>query len=205
MNQLMRGNTPLRGYIASFLSTEMPELLKVARDQWNLNEETLPNPKKYDSTDPMSANVYPVVGSYVTRTSDWTRTNISAAAEQEYSATYHVEMFIWAQTPILKNGEWVTPIYDEALRCRDDLMAVMRSCLLRTPSLRSNGYCRLDEGTLTETYLPGIKGASNASWLAGATISVDMNVDESNYLAPIGTVQETEEEVKLTRRGEPHA
>jgi hypothetical protein len=198
---LMRGVTNLRGYVATFLEAQLPLYLAAARAQWNLEDHRLPTPLKYDSYDPMSSKDFPVVGMYVNRTGNWRRVGINPYAEEQYTGVYAVRLFIWCRTPRQEDEKWVEPEYDEALRVRDDELALLRTCLMRNPSLGSNGACRMEEGSLSEDYLEPILGSGGSHWLAGGILSFDVVFNEANYSPTINTAEDIQVTVQKMSEG----
>lgn len=184
MTDLMRGVTHVRQCIETHLSTKVPELLIVAREQWGLDQYTLPDPKKYNSYDPLTATEYPSIGSWASRTSGWQMQNLNNRGEEEYSAIYAVRLALWVRTPKTSDDVWIGPVYDTCLRVRDDMTAVVRSCILHSVSLGFPGVCRVRSETLSEDYLDAIKGSDGSHWFAGTLFSFDMQMNESNY-APV--------------------
>jgi hypothetical protein len=185
-NKVMLGNESVRQYIASHLKTAMPDIIDVARSQWSLEDYELPYPVRYDSYDPLTANDYPVIGSLISRTSNWAKIDINEYAEDVYEADYAVRIFCWVRTPELPDGTWKTPEYDSALALRDSMMSLLRSVILTTPSLGSNGALRVEEGSLSEDYLDAMKSSDQSGrWMSGGIISVTISQQEANYVLPI--------------------
>lgn len=194
----MRGATTARQYVSSFLQLQFPPLLVKARQDWSLPEYRLPTPVRYDAYDPLTMSAYPMIGSLVRRTSRWTRNDLTAQGEPVYSARYSMQVFLWVSTPVDQNGVYSTDPYIETLRLRDDEMGLLRSCLLTTPSLNSNGKLDIDESTLTEDYLDAIKLSKESNtWIAGGTLSFEMRVSETAYVPQIGTVETTHVETSV--------
>lgn len=185
---LMRGAGTARKIIADFLASDLPPYITLARTQWALQSWQLPVPVRYDSYDPLTVSAYPMVGSLVTRTREWVRNDITSAAEEVYQATYSVVLFVWVKTAYDSVAQkYEEPEYDSALRQRDDLLALMRTCILAKPSLGEPGVSRVDENTLSEDYLDAIKSNDqNPRWMAGGTITFDMSLVEQNYQTPLG-------------------
>ena len=189
---LMRGATVARAIIENYLRDNLPDLLVVARDQWTLTEYELPDPAGYDSYDPLTANAFPMIGSLVSRTRNWRQRDITDLGEQVYSATYDVKVFLWVRTPATEDGGWEQPVYDSALRLRDDLLAAVRSCILTRPSLGSNGAAQVNEGTMVEDYLDAFKAAGsdqNPRWMCGGVLNFEMVLDEQNYQEAAGIAE----------------
>lgn len=184
---MMRGASYARKYIADYLSVAIPPLLEEARIEFGLQDFQLPDPLDYNSYDPLQFNKFPSIGSLVSRTSNWRRTDINDYAEEEYEGVYAVRVFIWCRTPELPNGTWEEPSYDAALRVRDDLLGLVRSALLGSPSLNSDGICAINEGTLAEDYYDAFKSNDQSSrWIAGGNLSFDMRVNERTYKDKLG-------------------
>lgn len=186
---LMRGAHTARDYVTTYLADTVPDMLVVARQQWELDEWELPDPETYDSYDPLTVDRYPAIGSITRRTRSWRRTDIDDFAQESYDAVYDMTVFLWCRTPLRPDNTWAAPAYDAALRLRDDLLAVVRGCLLRTPSLNHPGYCRLNENSLTEDYLDAIKVSSEQAqrWAAGGTLSFELQLTETAYQAQVGS------------------
>lgn len=188
--QLMRGAAYARNFLSAYLATEYPPLLATARTEWSLQEWQLPTPLKYDCYDPLTMHVYPSIGSLVRGTGQWKR-NDMIAGEEVYSARYRMMLFIWVKTPIDPEGVVADDAYAETLALRDDMLGLMRSCILTKPSLNSQGNVEVDEATMAEDYLDAIKQSNESpTWFAGGTITFDMRVSEQNRHNPVGTADQ---------------
>lgn len=193
--QLMRGVTAVRQRIATHLAVEMPYLIGIAREQWDTPDHLLPLPKVYDSYDPLKVDngQFPSVGSHPVRTPRVTRLDYSDLMEEEYSVRYTMRVFVWVRTPYDDvTKQWVTPEYDSCLKVRDDLGAILRASLMRWPSLGTAGADRpslkVEETSLSEEYFDAIpSGSQNDRWMAGMSITVDIDSTESTYHEPLGT------------------
>jgi hypothetical protein len=164
----------------------MPPMILTARQQWAIPNWQLPLPQANDAYDPMTASVYPIVGSLVSRSTNWARIDINENAEEVYEASYSMRVFLWAMTCVDPNGVWEDPMYDSAMRTRDDLLAIMKSAILAKPSLGKKGIVTVNEKTLTEDYLDAVKPhQDNPRWIAGGMLSFDMKMSESNYAPKI--------------------
>jgi hypothetical protein len=166
----------------------MPVLIDAAREEYELADHLLPYPLTYKSYDPLSVTLYPSVGSYVTQSRRWTRVDINEMGENVYEARYAIRVFVWCRTPETPDGNWVEPTYDSCMEMRDWMMAILRSTLLNTPSLRSEGTIRLEEDTLTEDFLDAMKANDQSSrWMAGGIVNIEATVQESTYLPRLAT------------------
>lgn len=185
---LMRGATNVRQIIADYLGSVVPAAIAIGRSQWELETWELPDPVRYDAYDPLTAQEFPVVGSLVSRTTGWVRNDYTPTMEEVYDAKYNVIVFLWVRTPLKPDGVWADPTYETTLRLRDDMLGIVRGCLLNTPSMNSNGQVRLNESTLTEEYLDAIKSSDqNSRWLAGASLSFELAVTETAYRVALGS------------------
>lgn len=186
-NTIPAGATRLRTLLANYLKAELPPLLAAARQQLEIEEFMIPTPKRYDSYDPLSANVFPIIGAYINRTTNWTRVDINELAEEVYEARYQCGVFIWVRTPETPQGEFIGG-YEGTVRLRDDMVALLRSVLLSRPSLGSNGVVAMDEATVSEDYPDAIKSNDQSPrWLAGGIINCEFKVREANYLPRLAT------------------
>jgi hypothetical protein len=199
---LMRGVTGVRQIVADYLSSQFPVMVDLARSQWELDEYHLPYPVKYNAYDPLTADVYPIVGSLVSRSTNFSRTDYDDAAAEEYRVRYATRVFMWARTPQFADGTWETPTYESALRVRDDLAVVLRATLLNSLSLGSgDGKAMLNEGSMAEEFFDAIKSSSESQrWMAGVTISFDLDVYESLSRTPVGTANTIEVDEGLLAR-----
>lgn len=187
-NTIPTGAANVRAHLANFLSQAMPPIITAARAEFGYLDHELPMPVSYKAYDPLSIKDYPSLGSYVTQTRRWTRIGVNEFAENVYEARYAIRAFVWVRTPQTPEGEWVEPTYDSALDLRDRMMALMRSVLLGTPSLNSDGKIRLEEDTLTEDFLDGIKSNDQSPrWMVGGIVNVEATAEETNYLPRLAT------------------
>lgn len=188
MNVIPTGAAMVRAHLAQFLSEAMPPLIMAARQQYGFADHLLPMPLSYKAYDPLSIKNYPSLGSYVTQSRRWTRVDVNAMGENVYEAVYAIRAFVWVRTPQTPEGVWIEPTYDTALDLRDRMLALMRSAMLATPSLGSNGKIALQEDTMTEDYLDGIKSNDQSPrWMVGGIVNIDAKVQESNYLLPLAS------------------
>lgn len=196
---LMRGGTQVRDGIIAYLQVAVPRLLIHARAQWNLSAADLPTPVAYDAYEPTSLDRYPLIGVVVNRTRGWTRVDYDEVAGENYRPRYFVRIYTWVRTPMDSNGFPVQPDYDKTLKCRDDLGAVVRACLLDSLSLRTDftkpEVFLLDEGTLTEDYSAAAKVGGDR-WVAGVVHDFELQVDEGLFRLGIGSADSIEQGVQ---------
>lgn len=194
---LMRGVTSVRATIKQYLTTAMPAQINIARTQWALTSNLLPYPVRYDSYDPLAADLGagPVVGSMAVRSNNFGRIDWDAAGDEQYRINYAVRVFTWLKTPHAVNNVNVLlhPEYEQTLKARDDMVAVLRSCILKDLSLGTAAndtpaVLTVNEGTLAEEYPDAMKKNEQINiWYAGGSIAFDVEVVESQYHVPLGT------------------
>lgn len=185
---LMRGPTALRYIVTSYVANEFTEYLEMARDQWGLNEFTLPTPVQFDSYEPFNASTYPIMGMYVVSDSDHKRVDYSAKMEEEFESQYACRIFCAVLSPTDQTGAWEEPVYPATMRCRDDMTTALRAFLLTRPSF-GHSATLLDEGSINTDYpeLMRVKSQSER-WIGAGIVSAQIRFTESLYRDQIGTV-----------------
>jgi hypothetical protein len=197
INILPHGVSAMRAKVVEHLQLVMPPLCDAARTQFNMDPHMMPYPKKYDAYDPNSADVYPTIGLFTSGSTRWTRVDINPAAEEVYEARFQTGIFLWVLTPEKPTGGYETPTYDQTIRLRDDMLALLRSALLSAPSFGSGGGFALDEATVRETYPDAIDlSKQNDRWAAGGMINCEIRVQESNFALPLGVANDVVVEVE---------
>lgn len=186
----MRGPTKLRGYISEFLEHDLPPVLDVARQQWGLDEYTLPDPKKYDVADPtmVGNDEYPAIGCVIRNDANHVRSSWDVHAEQIYSPNYTVAIFVVVRTPQDAEGNWITPEKTEVIRLRDDLTRMVQHILLQTPGMLRPEEVRMEETSMKTDFLePYLANTQSKRLIAASVITVDFVFTESTVNTAIGT------------------
>jgi len=184
--ELMRGNTLIRALLAGYLSTRMEELIDIAREQWeDIDEYTLPYPKRYDAYDPLQTKVFPTVGSNVVSDGNYRRIDITDYADNEFQARYRMRLFCWVRTPKNAQNKSISDYYDTCLKLRDDMGAIMKAALLDTPSLgttneKNEPQVMVMEDSLQTEYFDATRLSEESGvYSAGVSINFDLDVQES--------------------------
>jgi hypothetical protein len=185
MTTLLRGATAVRSVVAGYLSATVPVMIDEARVAWNLTDQQLQYPEAYDAYEPTALDRWPLLGINITRSDTFVLMDLDAEGGQTYLAQYSVRVFTWCRTPFDSDGNPLEPEYEESMRMRDDLAAVVRSSLLKSASLGQPGAVMLNPSTLTEEYSEPtiVKGDR---WVSGVIHGFDMRFDESVPLVPVG-------------------
>jgi hypothetical protein len=183
---LMRGPERLREIVSVYLENEYPRLLAIARDQFDRQYHQLPDPAAYGLYEPYASARFPVVGMYVVSDRNHIRVDYSPLMEEQYEVIYATRIFVSVKTPDLE-GVYEAPEYDWAVRCRDEMVAVLKACLLGQPSLGEPNECEIQEETLTTDYQVPVQAKTQSNrWIAAGVISVDIKLVESLYRVKIG-------------------
>jgi hypothetical protein len=196
VNELMRGALIARQCVTDHLTSSLPDFIAAARTQWNVSEWRLPTPSKFDSYDPLYAQDYPTVGALITRSNNFRRLDMNEAGEDVYQVRYSVQVFVWCMTPQDDDDVWTSPPHETAMEVRDDMLNLIRTCILTKKSLGRPAVCSVVEGTMTEDYLEGFKLSDQGPpWVAGGTVSFDLDIIEANYVPAIGTAETVDTDV----------
>lgn len=186
---IMRGGTKLRTYISEFLEEQFPDVLDIARDQWGLDQYSLPTPAKYDTTDPTQVgnDEYPFMGVMMLNDRGHIRDSWDYQAEQVYSPVYSVRILTVVRSPSTADGKWESDPKQSAMRVRDDLTRLLQHILLQTPSLGRPNELRLEESSLSTDYtLPILANTQSKRWICESMITVDVSFTESTVTTKIG-------------------
>lgn len=183
---LLRGATAVRQAVIDYLEVTVPEIVDLARNEWELDEYQLPYPVAYDGYEPYALDKWPLLGVNVVQAEEFNRRSYEDAMTQRYLVQYTVRVFTWVRTPMDENDIPIEPEYSESLRLRDDLAAVVRASLLRSGCLGHPNNILFDEGSLSEEYseATGVKGDR---FVAGVIHSFQIRFDESVPLVGIGS------------------
>lgn len=185
---LMRGATAVRETVVAYLSVVVPDVVAQAREQWDLDEFTLPVPVAYDAYEPYALDRWPLLGVNAASAGKFDRIGYDDGASPHYLTQYRVRVFTWVRTPRDEEGHPLEPEYSESIRLRDDLGACVRASLLRSGCLGRPDVVMFDESSLTEEYsdTTGVKGDR---FVSGVVHAFSIRFDESVPLPPIGTAQ----------------
>ena len=181
---LGRGATVVRQAIVDYLETVIPSLIVTARTDWNLDQWELPLPVSYSVVEPYALDKYPSLGVSVSSAGNFNRTDYTMRMEEKYLVTYSVRLFTWIRTPLDGAELPLKPEYEETIRLRDDISALVRAALLLSPTL-NDAVVIWDEDTLSEEYSEAtpVKGDR---FVAGVVHNFDVQIDESLHRAILG-------------------
>lgn len=84
---LMRGATAVRETVVAYLSVVVPDVVAQAREQWDLDEFTLPVPVAYDAYEPYALDRWPLLGVNAASAGKFDRIGYDDGASPHYLST----------------------------------------------------------------------------------------------------------------------
>jgi hypothetical protein len=185
----MQGPHKAKEFVNLYLESDLPDRLIKYRNAWNLDDEELPEPKKYLAYEPIAIDAWPTLITVAISMDGLERTDYTRLFDPRFSVNYTMRTYIW-----VKDDQ-----SDLATLKRDRLTTVLRSALLDGPSLNQCGDLEglevmIDEASIREEYseLTLIKGERV---MAGAYIGYTVTIVETSripVIAESATAIETE-------------
>ena len=170
---MMEGPDSAKLYVTTYLAKTLDDRLVKYRNAWNLDDVSLPTPRKFLDYEPTAVDAWPTVITLVINTTDIERGDFDDAFNPIYRVTYSMRTYVWVKA----DRERATTMM------RDRLTTVVREALLDNASLQSvdlRGQCEalIDESTMREEYsdLTPLKGDR---FMAGAYVAYDLNINET--------------------------
>jgi hypothetical protein len=185
----MQGPHKAKEFVNLYLESDLPDRLIKYRNAWNLDDEELPEPKKYLAYEPIAIDAWPTLITVAISMDGLERTDYTRLFDPRFSVNYTMRTYIW-----VKDDQ-----SDLATLKRDRLTTVLRSALLDRPSLNQCGDAEglevmIDESSIREEYseLTLIKGERV---MAGAYLGYTVTIVETSripIIAPSATSIESE-------------
>jgi hypothetical protein len=185
----MQGPHKAKEFVNLYLESDLPDRLIKYRNAWNLDDEELPEPKKYLAYEPVAIDAWPTLITVAISMDGLERTDYTRLYDPRFSVAYTMRTYIW-----VKDDQ-----SDLATLKRDRLITVLRSAILDGPSLNQCGNLEglevmIDESSIREEYseLTLIKGERV---MAGAYLGYTVTIVETSripVIAPSATSIETE-------------
>lgn len=192
VQRVMRGAIPIRYATALYLKDSYPEARRQALRTWEGIEPTeLPSIELFSpfELNELVTGAKPRLGIEVSRATQFSRTDVSDLGENEYRARYNTKITFWLYSQSDEAGTALSNARSNALRQRDDNMAILRACLLGKPSL-STDWLYLDEGSYTEEYFAATPVPNNSQrWATGGQITFDVQADEMLALSALNDTE----------------
>lgn len=187
----MQGAWKVKNFVNDYLKTDFPDRLRVYRNEWNIDDESLPEPVEYLTWEPIAIDAWPTLITVAISMSGLERIDFNSLTDPIYGVNYNMRTYIWVKDD---NAEFCTAK-------RDRLSTVLRSSILDNQCLgvysaAENLEVQVDESSIREEYsdLTLLKGERV---MAGAYISYNVRITEVVRVNPIGILEETSVETDL--------
>lgn len=168
----MQGAYKAKNFVNDYLRDDLPARLLKYRNEWNLDDENLPDPVRYLVYEPIALDRWPTLITVAISMNSITREDYTRRMDPMYFVEYSMRTYIWVKD-------------DDSEQCtakRDRLTTVIRSAILDDPCLNlyaqpNNLEVFIDESTIREEYsdLTQIKGER---MLAGAYLAYNLRIQE---------------------------
>ena len=177
----MQGHHKAKEFVNLYLESDLPDRLIKYRNAWNLDDEQLPEPRKYLAYEPVAIDAWPTLITVAISMDGLERTDYTRLYDPRFSVAYTMRTYIW-----VKDDQ-----SDLATLKRDRLITVLRSAILDRPSLNQCGDAEglevmIDESSIREEYseLTLIKGERV---MAGAYLGYTVTIVETSRIPVIAS------------------
>jgi hypothetical protein len=187
----MQGAWRAKSFVNDYLQKDFPGRLLVYRNEWNLDDESLPDPVEYLTWEPIAIDAWPTLITVVLSMSGLERVDFNSLTDPVYGVNYSMRTYVWVRddSPELCTAK------------RDRITTVLRSSLLDGQCLdvysqADNLEVMVDETSIREEYsdLTLLKGERV---MAGAYIAYNVRITEVVKVNPVGVVGEFATEVDV--------
>lgn len=185
----MQGAWKAKNFVNDYLMADIPKRLLTYRNEWNLDDENMPEPLKYLVHEPIALDHWPTIITIAISMTGLERDDYTGLMDPMYFVNYSMRTYVWVKDDSS----------EECTAKRDRLTTVLRSSILDSPCLKIFGQqdnleVLIDESTLREEYsdLTLIKGERV---MAGAYLSYNLRINEVVRTTPIGTATSYNTEV----------
>jgi hypothetical protein len=177
-----------KDFVTNYLENDIPSRIVDFRNQWNVDDENLPDPLEYKNYEPIAIDAWPMIYTVSISGSGFTRIDYDNLGNPVYRVEYAMRTYIWVKD-------------DSSEECtlkRDRLSTVVRTALLDHPALNrsdsENCEPLVDETGFREEYsdLTLIKGDRV---MAGAYCSYNLSINETLTRKNVGILDSIELEV----------
>ena len=177
----MQGPHKAKEFVNLYLESDLPDRLIKYRNAWNLDDEELPEPRKYLAYEPVAIDAWPTLITVAISMDGLERTDYTRLYDPRFSVAYTMRTYIW-----VKDDQ-----SDLATLKRDRLITVLRSAILDRPSRNQCGDAEglevmIDESSIREEYseLTLIKGERV---MAGAYLGYTVTIVETSRIPVIAS------------------
>lgn len=197
--ELMQGAHQAISFVNDYLKRDLPARLLVYRNGWDLDDITLPEPKKYLNYEPatMDSEDWPLVYTVVISTNELVRTDYTDGWDPMYRVSYSCRTYIWCSSDGAEDsdddGLWDPS--EVATTMRNRLVTIIRSAVLDHQCLQAAGNTRMDvlvdETSIREEF-SDVSLLKGQRVLCGAYLAYTINLNEVVARATIGEVEDIE-------------
>lgn len=165
----MRGPSQIRALLADWLELEVPKRLPYFRELWDLAEDELPAPVRYDPHEPLVLDDYPVLSVVTGRHTTTPLADLDDIGQALWRTEYPVRLFAWVHA----EGEKRT--FD----LRDDYLT-----MLQTLAASSRTFAGFGGGNLTmvpplTADFSGLDPADGDHFIAGGYVGFTVRATET--------------------------
>jgi hypothetical protein len=187
----MQGAWRVKSFVNDYLKTDFPDRLRIYRNEWNLDDESLPEPVEYLTWEPIAIDAWPTLITVALSMSGLERIDFNSLTDPIYGVNYSMRTYVWVRddSPELCTAK------------RDRITTVLRSSILDNQCLgvysqEDNLEVQVDEGSIREEYsdLTLLKGERV---MAGAYIAYNVRITEVVKVNPVGVLNELSVEENL--------
>jgi hypothetical protein len=187
----MQGAWRVKSFVNDYLKKDFPDRLLVYRNQWNLDDESLPDPAEYLTWEPIAIDAWPTLITVALSMSGLERVDFNSLTDPIYGVNYSMRTYVWVRD---ESPEMCTAK-------RDRISTVLRSSLLDSQCLDVYSQAdslevMIDEGSIREEYsdLTLLKGERV---MAGAYIAYNVRITEVVKVDPVGFLDNISTEVNV--------
>jgi hypothetical protein len=187
----MQGAWRVKSFVNDYLKKDFPDRLLVYRNQWNLDDESLPDPAEYLTWEPIAIDACPTLITVALSMSGLERVDFNSLTDPIYGVNYSMRTYVWVRD---ESPEMCTAK-------RDRISTVLRSSLLDSQCLDVYSQAdslevMIDEGSIREEYsdLTLLKGERV---MAGAYIAYNVRITEVVKVDPVGFLDNISTEVNV--------
>src|SRR6056300_1833452 len=93
----MQGAYNAKYFVNDYLQSDLPSRLRKYRNEWNLDDENLPDPLKYLVYEPIAIDSWPTLITVAISMNGLERENYSSVFNPQYQVDYTMRTYIWVK------------------------------------------------------------------------------------------------------------
>lgn len=193
-NRHLRGASAVRYGIAKHIRENYEEVRNRCLNAWKMSGNELPGIGTFSPFDnvQITNNDRPLLGVDAVSSSQYVVSDHNEFGSEEFRPTYSMRVTVWLYSQNDETGNPLDGARTLVTRQRDDQLAILKTILLRQPSLGTD-ILLFKARTLSETYLSPTPAPNNSKrWLIAGQLSFDVQADEWATIDAIGRVVGTD-------------